>query len=407
MTKVLIIGGGHAGANTAFALRKDGFDGEITIISDEDYLPYHRPPLSKDFLKQNIAIEKLGFKSADFYEEQKILINLDTHIDSIDLESNLAVAKDTSFNFDYLVFATGASPRLLPMENADAKNLFYLRQITDVLSMHQQISADKEMILIGGGYIGLEVASAMIELGLKVTILEAEERILQRVTSPEVSKFYNDFHSKKGVKIICNAKVTNLNAEKQMINSVSLESGESLAADIVLVGIGAIPNTQLADSIGLECSNGIKTDQYCRTSIPNILALGDCAFSLNTLFNYEFRLESVPNALAQSKVVSSSIVGNELFNNEMPWFWSDQYDLKLQMAGLSSGYDECHIIGDIDAAEFIACYGKDGYLIAVDSVNKSKQFMLFKRALANGFRLEMSLLKDENFQPESIFSGSN
>ena len=407
MTKVLIIGGGHAGANTAFALRKDGFDGEITIISNEGYLPYHRPPLSKDFLKQNIAIEKLGFKSTDFYEEQKISVNLDTHIDSINLESNLAITKDSSFNFDYLVFATGASPRLLPMENADSKNLFYLRQIADVLSMHQQISADKEMILIGGGYIGLEVASAMIELGLKVTILEAEERILQRVTSPEVSKFYNDFHSKKGVRIICNAKVTNLNAEKQMIKSVSLDSGESLAADIVLVGIGAIPNTQLADSIGLECSNGIKTDQYCRTSIPNILALGDCASSFNTLFNYEFRLESVPNALAQSKVVSSSIVGNELFNNEMPWFWSDQYDLKLQMAGLSSGYDECHIIGDIDAAEFIACYGKDGYLIAVDSVNKSKQFMLFKRALANGFRLEMSLLKDENFQPESIFSGSN
>jgi 3-phenylpropionate/trans-cinnamate dioxygenase ferredoxin reductase subunit len=407
MTKVLIIGGGHAGANTAFALRKDGFDGEITIISNEGYLPYHRPPLSKDFLKQNIAIEKLGFKSSDFYEEQKISVNLDTHIDSINLESNLAITKDTSFNFDYLVFATGASPRLLPMENADSKNLFYLRQIADVLSMHQQISADKEMILIGGGYIGLEVASAMIELGLKVTILEAEERILQRVTSPEVSKFYNDFHSKKGVRIICNAKVTNLNAEKQMIKSVSLDSGESLAADIVLVGIGAIPNTQLADSIGLECSNGIKTDQYCRTSIPNILALGDCAFSLNTLFNYEFRLESVPNALAQSKVVSSSIVGNELFNNEMPWFWSDQYDLKLQMAGLSSGYDECHIIGDIDAAEFIACYGKDGYLIAVDSVNKSKQFMLFKRALTNGFRLEMNLLKDQNFQPESIFSGSN
>jgi 3-phenylpropionate/trans-cinnamate dioxygenase ferredoxin reductase subunit len=407
MTKVLIIGGGHAGANTAFALRKDGFDGEITIISNEGYLPYHRPPLSKDFLKQNIAIEKLGFKSADFYEEQKISVNLDTHIDSINLESNLAITKDASFNFDYLVFATGASPRMLPMENADSKNLFYLRQIADVLSMHQQISADKEMILIGGGYIGLEVASAMIELGLKVTILEAEERILQRVTSPEVSKFYNDFHSKKGVRIICNAKVTNLNAENQIINSVSLESGESLAADIVLVGIGAIPNTQLADSIGLECSNGIKTDQYCRTSIPNILAVGDCTFSFNALFNKELRLESVPNALAQSKVASSSIVGNELFNNEMPWFWSDQYDLKLQMAGLSNGYDECHIIGDIDSAEFIACYGKNGNLIAVDSVNQSKQFMLFKKALGNGFQLEMSLIKDKNFQPESIFSGSN
>ena len=407
MTKVLIVGGGHAGANTAFALRKDGFDGEIIIISDEGYLPYHRPPLSKDFLKQNLAIEKMSFKSADFYEEQKISINLDTQINSIDLTSNHAITEDASFNYDYLVFATGASPRLLPMENADSKNLFYLRQITDVLSMHKQITPHKEIVLIGGGYIGLEVASAMIELGLKVTILEAEERILQRVTSPEVSQFYNDYHSKKGVRIICNAKVTNLNAENQMINSVSLESGETIAADIVIVGIGAIPNTQLAASIGLECDNGIKTDQYCRTSIPNILAVGDCTSSFNSLYNKEFRLESVPNALAQSKVASSSILGNELFNNEMPWFWSDQYDLKLQMAGLSSGYDECHIIGDTDSAEFIACYGKEGYLIALDSVNQSRQFMLFKKALGNGFKLEMSLIKDKNFQPESIFSGSN
>ena len=407
MSKVLILGGGHAGANTAFALRKDGFDGDITIISDEGYLPYHRPPLSKDFLKQNVAIEKLSFKSSNFYEEQNISINLNTRIDAIDLESNHALTKDASFDFDYLVFATGASPRLLPMKNADAKNLFYLRKITDVLSIQKSISSSKNIVLIGGGYIGLEVASAMIELGLNVIILEAEERILQRVTSPDVSKFYNDFHTKKGVEIICNARVSGLNAENKMINEVSLESGESIAADMVLVGIGAIPNTQLADSIGIECANGIKTDRYCRTSIPNILAVGDCNSSFNALFNKEFRLESVPNALAQSKVASSSIVGNDLLNNEMPWFWSDQYDLKLQMAGLSSDYDECHIIGDIDSAEFIACYGKDGHLIAVDSINKPKQFMLFKRALGNGFQLEMSLIKDKNFQPESIFSGSN
>ena len=407
MSKVLIIGGGHAGANTAYALRKDGFDGEITILSDEDYLPYHRPPLSKDFLKQNMAIEKLSFKPSNFYEEQNISINLNTRISAIDLELSHAKAKDNLFDFDYLVFATGASPRLLPMENADAKNLFYLRQITDVLSIHESIGSAKNIVLIGGGYIGLEVASAMIELGLNVTILESEERILKRVTSPEVSKFYNDFHSKKGVEIICNAKIASLNAENKMINAVLLESGESIAADIVLAGIGAIPNTQLADSIGLDCSNGIKTDQYCRTSIPNILAVGDCTSSFNVLYNQELRLESVPNALAQSKVASSSIVGNELFNNEIPWFWSDQYDLKLQMAGISGGYDECHILGDISSAEFIACYGKDGYLIAIDSVNQSKQFMLFKRALSNGFKLEMELIKNENFQPESIFSGSN
>ena len=178
-------------------------------------------------------------------------------------------------------------------------------------------------------------------------------------------------------------------------------------ADAVLAGIGAIPNTELAEQIGLDCSNGITTDQYCRTSNPHILAAGDCANSFNALLNQTIRLESVPNALSHAKVVSSSIIGNELYNKELPWFWSDQYDLKLQMAGLSSGFDECVIIGDIDAAEFIACYGKNGHLFAVDSVNQSKQFMLFKRALSNGFMLEMSLLKNKDFQPESIFSGSN
>ena len=175
MSKVLIIGGGHAGANTAFALRKDGFDGDITIVSDEGYLPYHRPPLSKDFLKQNVAIEKLSFKSSDFYKEQNISLNLNTRIDFIDLESNHANAKDTSFDFDYLVFATGASPRLLPMENADAKNLFYLRQITDVLSIQKSIGSAKNIVLIGGGYIGLEVASAMIEFCLLYTSDAADE----------------------------------------------------------------------------------------------------------------------------------------------------------------------------------------------------------------------------------------
>ena len=210
-----------------------------------------------------------------------------------------------------------------------------------------------------------------------------------------------------GVTIICNAKVNELIADNENINTVCLESGEKIAADMVLVGIGAIPNIQLAESIGLVCDNGIKTDQFCRTSSPNVIAVGDCTSSFNTLLNKELRLESVPNALAQSKVASSSIIGNDLFNNEMPWFWSDQYDLKLQMAGISSGYDECHILGDINSVEFLACYGKNGYLIAVDSVNQSKKFMLFKRALSNGFKLEMGLIKNEDFQPESIFSGSN
>jgi 3-phenylpropionate/trans-cinnamate dioxygenase ferredoxin reductase subunit len=311
------------------------------------------------------------------------------------------------FSFDYLVFATGASPRLLSMPNADAKNLFYLRKISDVIDIHAELESAKNIVLIGGGYIGLEVASAMVDLGLKVTIIEAEDRILKRVTSPELSTFYQSTHEAKGVKIICNAKVNGLLAENHIINSIELESGEKIPADAVLAGIGAIPNTQLAEQAGLDCNNGITTDQYCRTSNPYVLAAGDCTNSFNALLNQSIRLESVPNALSQAKVVSSSIIGNELYNKELPWFWSDQYDLKLQMAGLSSGFDESVILGNIDAAEFIVCYGKDGHLIAVDSVNQSKQFMLFKRALSNGFMLEMSLIKNKDFQPESIFSGSN
>ena len=407
MSKVVIIGGGHAGANVAFSLRKDGFEGEIDILSNEEFLPYHRPPLSKDFLKKNIEIEKLFFKPESFYAEHNISFHPNLLIDSVDTSAKEIRSDHMKFSFDYLVFATGASPRLLSMPNADAKNLFYLRKISDVIDIHAELESAKNIVLIGGGYIGLEVASAMVDLGLKVTIIEAEDRILKRVTSPELSTFYQSTHEAKGVKIICNAKVNGLLAENHIINSIELESGEKIPADAVLAGIGAIPNTQLAEQAGLDCNNGITTDQYCRTSNPYVLAAGDCTNSFNALLNQSIRLESVPNALSQAKVVSSSIIGNELYNKELPWFWSDQYDLKLQMAGLSSGFDESVILGNIDAAEFIVCYGKDGHLIAVDSVNQSKQFMLFKRALSNGFMLEMSLIKNKDFQPESIFSGSN
>ena len=407
MSKVVIIGGGHAGANVAFSLRKDGFEGEIDILSNEEFLPYHRPPLSKDFLKKNIEIEKLFFKPESFYAEHNISFHPNLLIDSVDTSAKEISSDHMKFSFDYLVFATGASPRLLSIPNADAKNLFYLRKISDVIDIHAELDSAKNIVLIGGGYIGLEVASAMVDLGLKVTIIEAEDRILKRVTSPELSTFYQSTHEAKGVQIICNAKVNGLLAENHIINSIELESGEKIPAEAVLAGIGAIPNTQLAEQAGLDCNNGITTDQYCRTSNPYVLAAGDCTNSFNALLNQSIRLESVPNALSQAKVVSSSIIGNELYNKELPWFWSDQYDLKLQMAGLSSGFDESVILGNIDAAEFIVCYGKDGYLIAVDSVNQSKQFMLLKRALSSGFKLEMSLIKNKDFQPESIFSGSN
>ena len=253
MSKVIIIGGGHAGANVAFSLRKDGFEGEIDIFSNEEFLPYHRPPLSKEFLKKNMETEKLFFKPESFYQDQNISFHANALVSSIDTDLKEITADSSTFSFDYLVFATGASPRLLSMPNADAKNLFYLRKISDVLDIHSQLESTKDIVLIGGGYIGLEVASAMTELGLNVTILEAEERILKRVTSPELSSFYQAVHEAKGVQIICNARVSGLIAENQIINCVELESGEKILADAVLAGIGAIPNTQLAEDAGLDC----------------------------------------------------------------------------------------------------------------------------------------------------------
>ena len=273
--------------------------------------------------------------------------------------------------------------------------------------IQKALTDNSKPLLIGGGYIGLELAASMQEMGHTVSIIELEDRLLKRVTAPIMSTFFQDLHESKGVNVLCNQSIQSIKVDKKGNYLVTTDNGTIIDTNILIAGIGAIPNDDLAQNAGIKCKNGILIDEYCRTNVPHVFAAGDCANGFNNLLGYSIRLESVPNANAQAKVVASSIIGNEDLNRELPWFWSDQYDLKLQMAGISSGYDECHILGDINSVEFLACYGKNGYLIAVDSVNQSKKFMLFKRALSNGFKLEMGLIKNKNFQPESIFSGSN
>ena len=245
----------------------------------------------------------------------------------------------------------------------------------------------------------------MQEMGKIVSLIETEERLLKRVTAPVMSDFYKNLHESRGIRIFCNQSIESIKNTKNGYEVIT-SGGSKIYADTLIAGIGAIPNDELAIDAGIKCKNGILVDKYCRTNIPNIFAAGDCANGFNDLLGYTIRLESVPNANAQAKVVSSSIMGNDEINKELPWFWSDQYDLKLQMAGLSNGYDDIYIHGTIEEYTFIVCYGKDGNLIAVDSVNMPKVFNNYKKALSNRMMLSMDLVKDPNFDPSSIFSAS-
>ena len=406
MSEVLIIGSGHAGCNTAFNLRRAGFTGKIKIFSHDSFLPYHRPPLSKKFFKNEVSEDNILLKNESFYKDNQIEVILNTFVIKINPEKNfIQTSSGEKHQFTHLVLATGTSSRVFKEHEFTGIDIHYLRNIDDVKKIQQSLNDSEKPLLIGGGYIGLELAASMQEMGKIVSLIETEERLLKRVTAPVMSDFYKNLHESRGIRIFCNQSIESIKNTKNGYEVITSE-GSKIYADTLIAGIGAIPNDELAIDAGIKCKNGILVDKYCRTNIPNIFAAGDCANGFNDLLGYTIRLESVPNANAQAKVVSSSIMGNDEINKELPWFWSDQYDLKLQMAGLSNGYDDIYIHGTIEEYTFIVCYGKDGNLIAVDSVNMPKVFNNYKKALSNRMMLSMDLVKDPNFDPSSIFSAS-
>ena len=406
MSEVLIIGSGHAGCNTALNLRRAGFTGKIKIFSHDSFLPYHRPPLSKKFFKNEVSEDNILLKNESFYKDNQIEVILNTFVIKINPEKNfIQTSSGEKHQFTHLVLATGTSSRVFKEHEFTGIDIHYLRNIDDVKKIQQSLNDSEKPLLIGGGYIGLELAASMQEMGKIVSLIETEERLLKRVTAPVMSDFYKNLHESRGIRIFCNQSIESIKNTKNGYEVITSE-GSKIYADTLIAGIGAIPNDELAIDAGIKCKNGILVDKYCRTNIPNIFAAGDCANGFNDLLGYTIRLESVPNANAQAKVVSSSIMGNDDINKELPWFWSDQYDLKLQMAGLSNGYDDIYIHGTIEEYTFIVCYGKDGNLIAVDSVNMPKVFNNYKKALSNRMMLSMDLVKDPNFDPSSIFSAS-
>lgn len=381
-TRIVIAGAGHAAGQVVASLRHEKFNGKIVLIGDEPYLPYQRPPLSKKFLAGEMPAERLFLKPASFYEDPQIELRLNTRITAIDRTArSLTIDGGDTVAFDKLVLALGSRARPLAVEGADLENVHYLRGIDDVEAIRAQFDAAQRLVIVGGGYIGLEVAAVARGLGMDVTVVEMADRVMSRVVSPEISDYYQIEHTNQGVKFRLSARVRQLRGKKR-VKKVVLDNDEEIRADFVVIGAGILPNTELAREAGLDVADGIVVDDRCQTSDPDIYAVGDCTSHPNDIYGRHLRLESVHNALEQAKTAASNICGRETHYCEVPWFWSDQYDLKLQIAGLSDGYDEVVIRGNPAERSFACLYLKKGRLIAVDAVNAPRDFMQSKALIA-------------------------
>ena len=378
MSGVVIIGAGHAAGQAAASLRQAKYAGDITIVGDEAHIPYQRPPLSKAYLKGDQSADKVYLRAESFYADRDIAMKLSTRATAIDTTAKtVALSSNETLHYDHLLISTGSRPRKLSIDGSDLPGIHYLRTMDDVDGLRDGMQADANLVIVGGGYIGLEVAAVGRELGLNVHVLEMEDRILQRVTTPEMSAYYHQLHEGRGVNIHTNTAVTGFAGDGKV--QEVLCGDKRYPADIVIVGIGIIPNTELAEAAGIVCDNGIVVDDHCCTSDPNVYAAGDCTNHPNPLLDRRLRLESVPNAMDQARVSTANMLGDDKTYAAIPWFWSDQYELKLQMVGFSADGDAQVLRGDMASNQFAIFYLKDGKVVAADAVNSPKEFMLCKQ----------------------------
>ena len=371
------------------------------LIGDEAHLPYHHPPLSKDYLSGEKSDQELLIRPMSGYAQANVDLKLATRVTQINRDKKtVSTDKGETIAYDTLVLATGARVRELPISGAKLDKVYYLRSMTDVSAIKNAIKnttgSAKNCVIIGGGYIGLETAASLKKLGLDVTILEAMPRILQRVTAPELSAFYKRVHNEEGVNIeedVIADKIT----QNGSVLTVADKAGNDYPADFVIIGIGVIPNVELAKAAGLGVGNGIIVNPYCQTNDKDIYAIGDVTWHYNPIYDRHLRLESVPNATEQAKAAAAHICGAPKPYNCLPWFWSDQFDLKLQIAGLSEGYDDLIIRGDIHKGRsFAAFYFKGETLLAVDAVNAPREFAMTRMLITKGRSLNKQKLADES-----------
>lgn len=396
----LIIGASHAGVNCAFALRKEGWKGKITLFDADRYLPYHRPPLSKAFLTKEDGIEKYQLKPLASYEKEEIELALGIRIDRIDRQKKQILANDgRSFVYDKLVLATGAAPLVPPIKGlSSSKNVFPLRNAKDVLEIKacfEQLE-HKKVVIIGGGYIGLEIAASLVQLDAKVTLIEREERLLARVTSPEVSAYFETVHLAKGVNVRTAQEVLEIKESSAGL-AVICKDQAVYEAEMIIYGVGIRVNDELASQAGLEVKNGIVIDEKCATTDSNIFAIGDNAFHQSLHYKRHLRLESVQNAVDQAKIAAKAICGlEEVVYDTIPWFWSDQYELKLQMVGLIDGYNEVITRKDLaDKNKRSTWFFKDEELLAVQAVNDAKAYVYGTKLIKERAVVNKDLLRNE------------
>jgi len=396
--RVVIVGGGQAGMQVAMSLRQKKFEGPIAIVGEEPVLPYQRPPLSKEYIKGEITEQQVYLRPREFYDTRNIDLRLDCRVTKIDrTNSSVMLADGTSLGYDSLVLATGARVRPLPVPGAGLTGVVYVRTLADAVTLKPLIEAAQHVVVIGGGFIGLECAAVAAKLGRTTTVLEAAERLMARVVSPALSAYYLDLHRSHGVDVRLGAEVTEVTGKDGRATGVHCADDSEVPADLVVIGIGILANQELAANAGLACDRGIVVDPMLRTSDPNIYAIGDCAAFPHPMAHGLVRLESVQNAVDQGKTVADAILGEAKPYSAVPWFWSDQYDAHLQIVGLCHPYDEHVTLGDTDAGAFSLVYFRNGALVGIDSVNRPADHVAGRKLLMTGKTITPEQVREPGF----------
>ena len=396
MENLLIIGAGQSAIQCISTLKKEGYSGSITLVGEEEHLPYQRPPLSKGFLEDSLNKERLYFKKLEFFTENKVQLYLGLSAEKLEIDNQKVYLSDNSvLEFDKLVFATGSRVRLLDFPGSELKSIFYLRDLDDAEAIKKDLETSENLVIIGAGYIGLEAAAIAAKKNKKVTIIEMADRVMNRTVDPQISEYYLNLHESYGVKFHFSTSLETINEVSNSLEVVCSD-GTEVKADSVLIGAGVVPNIELAEEAGINCDNGIIVNEFGQTNFKNIYACGDCTNHPNKILNKNLRLESVHNAMEQAKTVASSVMNNPMEYNQVPWFWSDQYDHKLQIVGLSGDHDMVTMRGNTNDAKFMLFYTKDEELIAVDAINNPKEFLISRKLVANKVKIKPKVISDLN-----------